>query len=67
MKLNGSSILVVLGLLAGSLPAAYSAEQAPTGDYPNKPVRIIIPFPPGGSNDVKKWTEVAKVAGIQVQ
>src|SRR5674476_1437198 len=21
-------------------------------DYPNRPVRLIIPFPPGGSNDV---------------
>jgi tripartite-type tricarboxylate transporter receptor subunit TctC len=27
---------------------------APAGaqDYPNRPVRLIIPFPPGGSNDV---------------
>ena len=26
-----------------------AAAQA---DYPNQPVRLIIPFPPGGSNDV---------------
>ncbi len=30
------------------------AALAPAGaqDYPNRPVRLIIPFPPGGSNDV---------------
>ena len=31
-------------LLALSVPAA--------ADYPDRPVRLIIPFPPGGSNDV---------------
>ena len=25
---------------------------AAQSDYPNRPVRLIIPFPPGGSNDV---------------
>ena len=28
------------------------APNALADDYPNRPVRLIIPFPPGGSNDV---------------
>ena len=28
------------------------APNASADDYPNRPVRLIIPFPPGGSNDV---------------
>jgi len=40
-----SLLLKAAVLLA--MTAAASAE-----DYPNKPVRLIIPFPPGGSNDV---------------
>jgi tripartite-type tricarboxylate transporter receptor subunit TctC len=46
MKLSSRSILVVLGLLAFGLPAVHAAE------FPNKPIRWIIPFPPGGSNDI---------------
>ncbi len=29
-----------------------SPRSAAAQDYPSKPVRLIIPFPPGGSNDV---------------
>src|SRR4051812_38963992 len=39
-------LLQAAGLLFGLMTAA--AAQ----DYPTKPVRLIIPFPPGGSNDV---------------
>lgn len=41
-------ILAVLLALATSLAHA----QASVSTYPAKPVRLIIPFPPGGSNDL---------------
>ena len=38
--LNAAAVLLLL------------ASTAFADDYPNKPIRMIIPFPPGGSNDV---------------
>jgi tripartite-type tricarboxylate transporter receptor subunit TctC len=35
-------------LLAFALVSGVAAAQA----YPSKPLKVIIPFPPGGSNDV---------------
>ena len=45
-------IPVVLGLLAGAWPALQCAAQSGTANFPNRPIRWIIPFPPGGSNDI---------------
>jgi tripartite-type tricarboxylate transporter receptor subunit TctC len=39
-------------LAAASLLAALAGPALAQADYPNRPVRLIIPFPPGGSNDV---------------
>src|SRR5437763_15237825 len=45
-----TTLLKAAGLVLALSPAFVGAVAAQ--DYPNKPVRLIIPFPPGGSNDV---------------
>jgi len=42
-----SPLLAAAGFLI-VLTTSVAAQQ----DYPNRPVRLIIPFPPGGSNDI---------------
>lgn len=41
--------LIALAALALAVPAAGAVQAA---SFPDRPVRIIVPFPPGGSNDV---------------
>jgi tripartite-type tricarboxylate transporter receptor subunit TctC len=40
------------GLLLVVLVAAFSTAQAQPGKWPDKSVRVVVPFAPGGSNDV---------------
>ena len=44
---------VLTGLALLLLPAMASAQ-----DFPNKPIKLIVPFPPGGPND-----NIARVVG----
>ena len=41
-----SAATATFALLAGHAPA-----QAQTADFPNKPIRVVVTFPPGGSAD----------------
>ncbi|MHB8771847.1 MAG: Bug family tripartite tricarboxylate transporter substrate binding protein [Syntrophales bacterium] len=41
-------VLIVLTVLAGvAVPSLFAAEE-----YPARPIRMIVPFPPGGGNDL---------------
>ena len=49
----------VLGLAAAATPFASALAQAA---YPAKPIRLIVPFPPGGGTDMIARTVAQKVA-----
>ncbi|MBO9678298.1 tripartite tricarboxylate transporter substrate binding protein [Paenacidovorax monticola] len=50
----------VLGLVAAAAPAAGMAQAA----FPSKPIRLIVPFPPGGGTDMIARTVAQKVADL---
>ena len=48
---SGKRPFLKLFCLAILLAMATDGSQALAQDYPNKPIRLVIPYPPGGGND----------------
>lgn len=57
-------VLLVAAVAAAALPASVSAQTT----WPNRPVRLLVPFPPGGGSDVIARTVGARLsAGLGQQ
>ena len=65
MSMTRREALALLGGSALSLAAGAAGAQA--SDYPNKPIRMIVPFPPGGSSDVIARIIAAELQGVLKQ
>jgi tripartite-type tricarboxylate transporter receptor subunit TctC len=53
MKIIGRKIgKKIIGLTAIGLIALSAINASAQSDYPNKPIKLIVPFPPGGTSDV---------------
>src|SRR5258708_25558253 len=69
MRLKGAmreAFMRVFGALAAALSVLLWPALAAAQDFPNKPIRLIVPFPAGGPNDIiarevgKRMSELTK-------
>src|SRR5215212_4704547 len=44
--------LAAIAFAAVVVPAAAQTDAAAATNFPNRPIRIIVPFPPGGPTDL---------------
>jgi tripartite-type tricarboxylate transporter receptor subunit TctC len=61
-KATGALVLGVVSLLAASPACGQSSSAAQSAAYPSKPVRLLMPFPAGGTPDA-----LARTVSTQVE
>jgi tripartite-type tricarboxylate transporter receptor subunit TctC len=63
-----ATLRIVLGMVVAIVAAPVLGQNAPAG-YPNKPIRFVVPYPPGGTTDIVARgiaTKLAERLGQQV-
>ncbi|MBP8310044.1 MAG: tripartite tricarboxylate transporter substrate binding protein, partial [Burkholderiaceae bacterium] len=64
LRQSAGALLASAVFVLGGLPAGAQA-QAGAADYPNRPIRMIVAFPPGGPTDIVSRV-IAKRLGEQL-
>jgi len=56
-----------LGVAAGAAALAGGAGSAAAALYPERPIRLILPFPPGGVFDIigRPWADKVKTSSVR--
>jgi tripartite-type tricarboxylate transporter receptor subunit TctC len=53
--------VLILGILTAQCPVSAQGAAQSQSDWPSKPIRLILPFPPGGPSDIVARTVAEKL------
>jgi tripartite-type tricarboxylate transporter receptor subunit TctC len=59
-----NKIMLCIALIGSALAGMSAQAQSTAEVFPNKPIRFVVPFPPGGGNDILARALAPKMSEI---